>query len=63
MTEKGHEGKAALSRLSGCCRFDEATVAGVGREEEDAPKSALVGDRKIDGFPRRSTFGESSAFN
>jgi hypothetical protein len=37
----GHEERFPSPSLSGRCRLGEATFAGMGRKEEDAPKPAV----------------------
>jgi hypothetical protein len=41
MAAAGHEGQFRPPSLSGRCRLDEATLAGMGGKEEDAPKAAV----------------------
>jgi hypothetical protein len=42
MSVKGHEGQFRPPSLSGRCRLDESTFAGMGGKEEDAPKAAFA---------------------
>jgi hypothetical protein len=46
MTEKGQQDQFRPLRLSGCCWSCEATFAGMGGKEEDAPIPAVRGDAR-----------------
>jgi hypothetical protein len=42
VTASGHEGQFRPPSLSGRCRLDEATLAGMGGKEEDAPRAVVL---------------------
>ena len=71
LAAEGHEGQFRPPSLSGRCRLDEATLAGMGDKEEDAPKPAirrvyaesrilLLGLKTIDCDPVSDTVSSSS---